>query len=57
MRQHHKKIQTSGKHKRRNRWVRGLEILKTMEKPSPYTKAIRRKLFAEARKTASKESK
>ena len=56
MRQHHKRTQTSGKTKRRNRWSKGLEILEGMKKPNPYTKAIRRKMFAEARKQARKAS-
>ena len=57
MRQHHKNKQTSNKTKRRNRWSKGLKILEGMEKPSPYTKAIRRKMFVETRKIASKKAK
>ena len=64
MRQHHKKIQSSGKTQRRSIYARGLEILKTMERPvdengNPVTltKALRRKMFAAARKLAKAESK
>ena len=55
MRQHCKESNASGKHKRRERWSKGLEILAKMKKPSPFTKSIRRKMFAEARKQAFKK--
>ena len=57
MRQHNKVSHASGKHKRRERWNKGLEILENMVKPKPYTKRGRRMLFAKARKLVFKNVK
>ena len=64
MRQHHKKFNGSCKKNRRAIRAEGLKILATMDKPVgddgekiPYTKAIRRKQFVEARKQAKRNMK
>ena len=56
MRQHCKKRQGSNKKKRQWVWERGLALYKEMEnKPSPMTKSIRRRLFAQMRDQARRE--
>lgn len=55
MQQHNKVREGSTKHKRKDIWKRGLEILKEMKLPEPLTKKARRTALVEARKQARRE--